>query len=92
VLKKYPSKMKNSEIKVYADRNWEELSGFDRAYWAAEYRRRGFKATQKISLALWRHMKSIRNGWPEEEDRRQDLDHHITLKHLLDRYAEANHR
>ena len=81
--------MKDSEIREFANRQWHELARLDKAYWAAEYRRNGFITAQKISQALWHHMKSIRKEWPESRERQQDLDSHITLKRLLDRYTDV---
>jgi hypothetical protein len=81
--------MNDSEIRAFAERYRAGQAGFDRVYWAAEYRRSGFIAAQKASLALQRHMKSIRPGWPDNRDRKQDLDHHIVMKKLLERNADA---
>lgn len=82
-------KVKDSDIREYAGRRWDRLSEMDRSYWAAEYRRNGSVAAQRISLALWQHMKSVRDDWPGEHERQQDLDHHIALKQLLGRTADA---
>lgn len=82
-------KVKDSDIREYAGRQWDRLSEMDRSYWAAEYRRNGSGASQRVFLSLWQHMKSIRDDWPDERERQQDLDHHIALKQLLDRTADA---
>jgi hypothetical protein len=81
--------MNDLEIKDYASRQWSRISGHDRSYWVAEYRRSGYASTQKASLALWQHMKAIRQEWPDDTERKQDLEHHIAFKKLLDRTADA---
>lgn len=81
--------MKNTDIREYADRCWTELSVSDRCYWASEHQRAGFLATLNASQALWQHMKSIQPGWPDDTQRRRDVDHHIACKQLLDRIADA---
>ena len=79
--------MNHHDIKAFAQRNWAQVPGFDRTYWANEYRRHGFTATQKASQALWLHMKNIRSSWPDTTERKRDLDDHIALKQLLDQTA-----
>jgi hypothetical protein len=79
--------MESNEIHKFADRDWNRLSEMDRAYWSAEYRRNGFIATLKASQTLWLHMKSIRPEWPDDAERRQDLDHHIAQSKLFGRIA-----
>lgn len=81
--------MNDLEIKEYASRQWSHIAGHDRSYWVAEYRRHGYVVTQKASMALWQHMKSIRQEWPDDAERQRDLTHHIAFKKLLDRTADA---
>ncbi len=79
--------MNRNEIREFANRNWKQLSKFDRSHWANEYRRSGSAAIQKASQILWQHMKSIRPDWPDAVERSNDLDNHIELKKLLDQVA-----
>jgi hypothetical protein len=81
--------MNDLELRDYANRQWSQISGHDRLYWVAEYQRNGYLSTQKASQSLWQHMKAIRNEWPDDKDRKQDLDYHIAFNKLLDRIADA---
>ena len=76
--------MNRNEIGEFANRDWQQLSRFDHSYWAKEYRESGSAIVQKASRTLWQHMKQIRPEWPNAKERRDDLDHHIAFKQLLD--------
>jgi len=79
--------MNRNEIREFANRDWKQLSKFDRSHWVKEYRRSGSAAMQKVSQILWQHMKYVRPEWPDAQDRSNDLDSHIVLKKLLDQAA-----
>lgn len=69
----------------FAERDWSRIEALDRRYWIEEYRRHGAAATVGASVALWRHMRRLRPDWPNDEERRRDLEHHVSLKRLLER-------
>ena len=81
--------MNRNEIREFANRDWKQLSKFDRSHWAKEYRRSGSATIQKVSQILWQHMKHIRPEWPNEQERSNDLENHIVLKKLLDQAANG---
>jgi len=75
--------MNTRDIKEFANRDWFKISDLDRAYWAAEFQRNGAASSRRASQALWLHMKSIRPDWPNQQERKLDLDNHIAFKQML---------
>lgn len=78
-----------SELKAYAERDWSALEVSKREYWAREFATRGVEATLEASRALWLHMRMVCPDWPSDDERREDLAHHIALKRTIDRAAHA---
>lgn len=78
-----------SEIQAFANRPWEMVSSLDRHYWAEKFRQNGSQSSVNASVALWRHMKSVRPEWPDAGERRRDLEHHVLLKGLLDKASRV---
>lgn len=81
--------IKDADIREYAGRDWMALGKSDRRYWADLRRQSGFQVTLEASQKLFYHMKSIRKDWPDEAQRRLDLDNHLTVNRLLNRIADA---
>lgn len=77
------------DIRRYANRDWRLLKELEHEHWRRETDERGPLATLEASQALWRHMRDVRPDWPTDEDRRDDLEHHIAFKRLIDRAARA---
>ena len=75
--------MNDDDLRAYARRPWQQH------HWARELASRGPLATLEASQALWTHVRSIRPDWPTDDDRREDLAHHVDLKQALDRAAGA---
>jgi hypothetical protein len=68
----------------YVSRDW---SCFDAA--AADHLRslgaRGAASVLALGDALRRHAVAVQPGWPSEQERARDLDHHRVLAELLGR-------
>ncbi len=77
------------DAKAYVDRGWAAAEALKREYWAKEFAHRGSGATLETSHALWQHMRLLRPDWPSDEERHDDLAHHLSLKRLIDRAAGA---
>jgi hypothetical protein len=77
------------DIRAYLDRGWSAAEKLTQEHWAREYRERGRAATLEAASALREHMRLVNPGWPSESDRRDDLDHHIVLKRVIDGAARA---
>ncbi len=46
-------------------------------------------ATLGASQALFEHVRLVQPGFPSEQQRRADFDHHVALKQLIDRASRA---
>ena len=81
--------MDPKDLRAYVARDWAAAEARKRAHWAREFAERGPHATLDASDALWQHMRALRPGWPTDQERREDLAHHIALKRALDHAAGA---
>ena len=81
--------MEPDHAKAYLERAWALTAALKQEHWAREFAERGPAATMAASQALWEHMRRLRPDWPSDEERRDDLAHHLTLKCALDRAAGA---
>jgi hypothetical protein len=77
------------DVQAFVKRDWVAVRAAKEAYWAREFAAKGSAATFAASEALWRHMRLIRPDWPTDEERQEDLAHHVALKALIDRAAGA---
>ena len=77
------------DVKAYLARGWAAAEALKEKHWAQEFARRGSEATLEASRALWEHMRLLRPDWPSDEERREDLSHHLDLKGSIDRAAGA---
>jgi hypothetical protein len=76
-------------VRAYAERDWAAVAADKEEHWAREFAARGPRATFEASQILWRHMRRLQPGWPSEDERRDDLAHHVALKRALDRAASV---
>lgn len=81
--------VKREDLRAYAQRAWHAAEALKQEHWAREVAERGPLATFAVSQALWQHMRSVRPDWPSPDERREDLAHHVALKQLIDRAADA---
>jgi hypothetical protein len=78
-----------AQVRAYAARGWQMAARLEREHWAREVAERGPLATFVASEALRQHMCQVRPDWPSEQERQEDLAHHIALKRAIDRAARA---
>jgi hypothetical protein len=79
--------MEPGDLRAYADRRWAAVEILKLEHWTREFAARGPAATLEASHGLWEHMRLLRPDWPSDEERREDLDHHLRLKRAIDRAA-----
>jgi hypothetical protein len=75
-------------LRAYARRDWAgpaRLARRARAALSVEERVR-------LSIELYEAARATRPGWPDEATRREDLEHHLRLRALLDRAADVGRR
>jgi hypothetical protein len=78
--------MRDDDLRAYAQRPWPAAEALKQAHWVRELSQNPL-ATFEASQALWVHMRQINPDWPTDAERREDLAHHILLKHVIDRAA-----
>ncbi|MBI5628940.1 MAG: hypothetical protein HY953_08475 [Candidatus Rokubacteria bacterium] len=81
--------MESEDARDYVHRGWGAAEALKQEHWAREFARRGPGATLEASEALWEHMRLLRPDWPSDEERHEDLAHHLALKRAIDRVAGA---
>lgn len=71
------------------DRDWTAVAASKQAHWAHEFRERGPEATFEAASILSEHLRAVNPAWPSDDERRDDLAHHVALKRTIDRTAGA---
>ena len=72
-------------LRLYAQRDWsrpETLARKDRAAMSVGER-------VAMAIALYEAARATRPGWPTDQDRLRDLEHHLRMNRLLDKAAHA---
>ena len=81
--------MDPAAVRSFMRRDHDLVAESKRDYWAARFRAEGGVATWRAGQTLRDHARRARPDWPTEDDRAEDLKHHVTLTRLLDRAAHA---
>jgi hypothetical protein len=80
-------KLTKEDVRAFLDRPWHL---FEEAH--AKHRREAYEvdpgAAFRVSEELWAEVR--RHGYPDAHRRREDFDHHVRLRALLDR-ANLDH-
>jgi hypothetical protein len=76
------------DLRAYLDRGWSEAREATERYVAEDAQRRGAAGGAAISDALWADMHAIDPSWPDDEQRRCDLAHHLAV---CDKLARLHH-
>jgi len=72
-------------LRAYARREWsrpQALARRDRANMTVHER-------VAMAIALYEAARATRPGWPTDQDRLRDLEHHLRMNRLLDQAAHA---
>ncbi len=86
---RYTGAVNREQLRAYAGRAWARAAALKQEHWAREFATRGPAATFEAAQALREHMRAVRPDWPTDEERREDLAHHVALKRAIDRAASA---
>ncbi len=76
-------------IRAYASRDRTRVQRLKNTHGAELVRDGGPAAAFRATWALYVHMTNVRPGWPDEEQRAEDLQHHVHLRQLMDRISRA---
>lgn len=81
--------MDRDALRGYLDRDRASVESNKRAYHVQRYRLAGATFGLDANAGLREWVRRVRPDWPTARDRADDLAHHVTLKALLDRCADA---
>lgn len=76
-------------LRAFCERRWDLVREQKLAHWAEQTRTKGARAGIEAGEALWMHTRSIDPQWPTEEQRREDLQHHLELSARMRRVAHV---
>ena len=80
-------------LRAFRDRDWERVREAKEQFWADEHRRQGPLAGLALCSMLWDHIRAIHPSWPNDEQRAEDLAHHLELAEKLRRIGHVfDHR
>jgi len=77
--------MDPEHLRAFARRDRSAVEQLKREHWARQFREHGGLAALRAGHALYEYARRVRPDIPTEQDRADDLAHHIALKRLLDR-------
>ncbi len=75
--------MRKEDLIAYARRDWQAIAESKRRRWAEQKSRMSPAEALSVGDELRHHARSLREGWPTEEDRRKDLASHIRVAEML---------
>lgn len=81
--------MDRDALRAYLDRDRAAVEASKRSHHAGRYRAIGAAAGIEAGITLRDWARRVRPDWPTDRDRAEDLAHHLALKALIDRYADA---
>jgi hypothetical protein len=76
-------------LRDYLERGWARAEELEREHWARVRQEQGALATVRAAGALFEQMRRLRPDWPDENGRRDDLEHHVAQQRLLQKAGRA---
>lgn len=83
--------LKRADVRAFLDRSWGVLEAATDAH-RAEQAQADPEWTWRTAAALREDVARANPGWPTQEDRERDHEHHVRLKALLDRASHELRR
>jgi len=81
--------MEREHLEAFIQRDRAAVERLKREYWVEQFRQHGGLATMRSGHLLFEHARSLRPDFPGQRAREADLEHHVELKRMLDRTADA---
>lgn len=78
-----------AQIRAYAGRPWAEVEDTKRRHQAARARVEGAEAALALLEGMVEHANVVRPPFPTEQERKEDLEHHLEWRRRLDRLAHG---
>ena len=77
--------MKPSDIRAYVDRDWSSVRDLKERYWAERKQTLTPEEALHVGDQLRRFVRTVRPGWPDDQQREADLKDHFRVSELLRR-------
>jgi len=84
--------MRKEDVIAFARRDWQAIAALKRERWAEQKKRMSAAEALSVGDALRHHAYALRDGWPTEEDRQNDLAVHIRVSESLRRVKPPGSR
>ncbi|MBN1945306.1 MAG: hypothetical protein JW797_06485 [Bradymonadales bacterium] len=75
------------EIRAFARRDHDLVENLKRRYWTHRHREVGPAGFFELGSWIYYHARQLNPEYPTEEQRREDLAHHVRLARLLEQVA-----
>lgn len=75
-------------LRSFARRDWQRVEWLSRQAHAAQ----SPEERIRLAISLYEGSRATRPGWPDDTERRADLESHLRMRHLLDRAAHVGTR
>lgn len=79
----------SESIRRFARRDWAAVADSDREYWAQRFDAAGGMETFRIGQQLFEHARRLCPEWPTNQERADDLAHHVEIAGKLARAADV---
>lgn len=76
-------------VREFAHRDWETIRKSKQRYWTDRLDAEGVAPLLAAAESLRELVQVLQPDWPRPEDRDADYEHHVFVKHLLDRARDA---
>ena len=75
------------DVKAYTQRDWDLVHRLKEQFWAERKRLLTPAQALRIGDDLRRHAVNLREGWPSDQERQEDLKAHLKVTRSLRRVA-----
>jgi hypothetical protein len=84
--------MRKEDVIAFARRDWQAIAALKRRRWSEQ--KSNMTAADALSVGddLRHHVAALRDGWPTEEDRRDDFAVHLRVSESLRRVKSPDRR
>jgi hypothetical protein len=77
------------DIRAFVERPFAEIERLKREHWASFASAKPQSSTLTPGELLYEHAREVDSGFPSADYSRQDWEHHLRLKELIDRAQAA---
>ena len=79
----YPGEMERADLEAFLNRDWGAIQALKERFWVERKRQLTPDEALRIGDALRQQARALRPDWPSDEERQEDLAHHVRVSALL---------